>query len=62
MCVGTFVCFIYQEMYYCGIQFFCDQVSELVQLKHMLLVRWTRFSAHSQLVENVYHDFQQYMK
>ncbi|XP_065909526.1 uncharacterized protein [Dysidea avara] len=43
-------------------QFFCDQMSELVQLKHMFMVRWTRFSAHSQLVENVYKDFQQYMK
>lgn len=40
-------------------QFYLDRLQELVQLKHMLLVRWTRFAiGNSKVTEELSADYQ----
>ena len=46
-----------------SIQFYCDRVSQLVQLRHMLMVRWARFAGtDSKVSEELYHHFHQRMQ
>jgi hypothetical protein len=43
-------------------EFFCDRVSYLIHLKHLLLVRWARFSSQPSVVASLYQDFQDLMR
>jgi hypothetical protein len=44
-------------------QFYVERVAEVVQLKHLLLVRWARFAGtDSKLAEELYAHFQQRME
>ncbi|XP_070558917.1 uncharacterized protein [Ptychodera flava] len=39
-------------------QFFCDRIQQLVQCKHMHMLRWKRFCSHTSTLEAVYPMYQ----
>ena len=39
-------------------QFFVDRIEQLVQLKHMHMLRWARFCEHTRAIENLYPAYQ----
>ncbi|KAJ8047612.1 hypothetical protein HOLleu_06654 [Holothuria leucospilota] len=39
-------------------QFFCDRIQQLVQCKHMHMLRWRRFCEHSKTLESLYPVYQ----
>ncbi len=44
-------------------QFYCDRIGQLVQLKHMHLVRWARFAVgQSKVTEELQGEFQERME
>ncbi|ELT87773.1 hypothetical protein CAPTEDRAFT_48024, partial [Capitella teleta] len=39
-------------------QYFVDRIQQLVHLKHLHLLRWSRFHEHSSTIESLYDEFQ----
>lgn len=39
------------------LQYFLDKMSEIVNAKHLLMLRWKRYCSNSMMVEQVYQDY-----